>query len=170
MQRIQENHKVDLADFLLLGISDQAPRLNQNGARAPFLNVIPKGSWLKGIVVLAHLAWNQFLQELVHPCNGLHGPSANFIDLRGFVVCRRQQGNRGLLGGIDHVVVDLLIVEVEAKLGLKVVSRFFQDHRLWRNQGNCITVEVDIQGISPLECICPIRVEHGDKLELQLGS
>ena len=106
---------------------------------------------------------------MIHAGNGLHCSAANFIDLSSLIVSRGQQRNSRLFGRIDHVVVDLLVVKVETKLRLKVIARFFQNHRLRRNEGDGIPVQVNVQCIPPLESVSPIGIEHGDKFELQLG-
>src|SRR5690606_29309993 len=100
-------------------------RFDQNRAGAPFLEIVSKGAGLKSIIIFTHMSGYLILQNTIHSYYDLHGLFPDLINVLSFIISRCEYRNGGRLAASLSIIVNLLIVEVKAKSGLKRLSGGF---------------------------------------------
>src|SRR5690606_41123183 len=95
---------------------------DQDGAGAPFLEVVSTRARLKGIIIFTYMSRYNPLQLPIRPRDKLHGFFPYVIDVLSFIIGGRQHRNSGRFSSPFCIVVDLLIMEIKTEGWLKFLS------------------------------------------------
>jgi hypothetical protein len=167
-ERLEQQQVVHLADVLLFGVAFEAAAFHQDGAGAPFLDVVAKGAGLEGVGEGGHLAGDVLLEHAVELCDQEHAALADRVDAALLVECRGQEGDDGAVGGVAGRVADALVMQVEAEFGAGLVAQALEDARFGGLELQGVAVHVDAEGGAALVALGAVGVEHGHGVDGQV--